>query len=813
MESKSKKNQVKMYITKRRLWAIICTFAILVTMFTVPSVSVRATDVFVKGINLNGDAVTIDGNAWISYSAALSSGFSTTAIKTFKNSITWSPSVDTSTNTMLNSVIYQSSSSFTMNQTIANGSYKVYFWLTENYSSNARSVDIKLEGTTVATAVGKMTKNSWVKYGPYNVTVSDGSLTMDFARISGDPQCAGLAIFSNGSTATPTPVTTPTPVITPTPTTSSVGSIITNSGIETGNTTGWVVNGAGTLTASTTQKHSGTYSLLHTGRTSTWNGPMQKLTSNVQNGVTYTCSGWVKLDNATSSTVKMTMKKVDRNGTSYSSISTKTASNSSWIQLSGNYTLDVTGTLTELSIYFEGPSSGTNYYIDDISVTGDGSTTPTPSATPSPTPSVTPTPTSSSGTKPRVIITTDLGADVDDQESLVRLMVTANEFDIEGIISGTSCWKPTQSLTNTNNLLNPILNAYGQVVSNLQKHASGYPTLAYLKSVSKLGQTSFGMAGVGSGKDSAGSELIIAAVDKSDSRPVWVQLWGGGNTVAQALWKVKNTRSQAQVNEFVSKLRVYDILGQDDAGAWMTKNFPNLLYIRCTGVYNWQPTSSWVDSNIQNHGPLGSVYPDPKYAIEGDTPAFLYTIPNGLHDLDMVEQGGWGGRFIKKSGIRGMSGGKSYNESQYDTYYMYSDADGGAAISRWKTAINNDFAARMDWSIKNSYSSANHHPIAVVNNDNTKNVLQMSATAGSKITLSANGSSDPDGNALTYNWFYYNNPSSYQGTVTISNASASTATVTIPSGASGKTIHVILELHDNGSPNLYAYRRVIINVR
>lgn len=147
-----------------------------------------------------------------------------------------------------------------------------------------------------------------------------------------------------------------------------ISNLITNPGLETGNTTGWAVNGAGSIAVSTTQKHSGAYSLLSTGRTATWNGPIQNITSKVQSGKTYTCSGWVRLDNAASDSIKMTIKKVDGSGTSYTNVATGTGSNSSWVQLSGNYTLNVTGTLTELSIYFEGPKSGTNIYIDDVSV-------------------------------------------------------------------------------------------------------------------------------------------------------------------------------------------------------------------------------------------------------------------------------------------------------------------------------------------------------------------------------------------------------------------------------------------------------------
>lgn len=73
-----------------------------------------------------------------------------------------------------------------------------------------------------------------------------------------------------------------------------------------------------------------------------------------------------------------------------------------------------------------------------------------------------------------------------------------------------------------------------------------------------------------------------------------VGCWGGCNTIAQAIWNVQHSRSAGELAQFLSKLRVYDVLGQDDAGAWMTKNFPDLLFIRATQVYSWQPSASWV---------------------------------------------------------------------------------------------------------------------------------------------------------------------------------------------------------------------------
>lgn len=412
---------------------------------------------------------------------------------------------------------------------------------------------------------------------------------------------------------------------------------------------------------------------------------------------------------------------------------------------------------------------------------------------------------SASFAKARVINTTDLQADPDDEQSLVHMLVTSDEVDIEGLIMVTSCWRKSQFGTS---YIDKILAAYETAYPNLKVHSGGFPTPAYLKSIVTLGQKGYSMADVGVGKDSPGSEQIIAAVDKDDPRPVWVNLWGGANTLAQAITKVKATRTQAQLDLFLSKLRVYDVLGQDEAGAWIAKNFPNLLYIRATGVYGWQYNAAWAASNVQNKGALGAVYPTAAWAIEGDTPALMHQLANGLHDPERIDQGGWGGRFdlAKKTNIASMSA--VTGEGAYQPYVMYGNSsDGAGAISRWSDGYTNDFAARMLWSTISAYAGANHHPVAIVNGDKTRDVLYVTAKAGTDVVLDGAGSSDPDGNSLTWSWSLYADPST-EKTATISGGSISKATVKAPSV--GKTLHIVLILKDNGSPALTSYRRVVI---
>lgn len=419
--------------------------------------------------------------------------------------------------------------------------------------------------------------------------------------------------------------------------------------------------------------------------------------------------------------------------------------------------------------------------------------------------------------KPRVINMTDLGSDPDDEQSLVRMFVMSNLVDIEGLIICTNVYYRQQSQTGMDKL-NKIIDAYSEALPNLQAHASGYPSVEHIRSVSVMGQMTYSMDAVGEGKDTDGSELIIAAVDKDDDRPVWINMWGGANTLAQALWKVKNTRSEAEVAEFVSKIRVYDILGQDEAGAWIVTNFPEILYIRASSDivlgFGGDMQDNTFRNKIREIGPLGAVYPlETAGTFEGDSPAFMYQIPTGMNDPERPDWGSWGGRFTseKVANIRGMAG---VIESSYDPYYMYDAAkDAWDSITRWHVAYQNDFLARMIWSVTEKYEDANHHPIAVLNGDKTLDILEIEAKAGEEISLSADGSYDPDGDDLTYSWYAYSVPGTYSKMYGIKGNDTANASVIVPNDASGKSMHIILEIHDDGDPELYAYRRVIINVK
>jgi hypothetical protein len=401
--------------------------------------------------------------------------------------------------------------------------------------------------------------------------------------------------------------------------------------------------------------------------------------------------------------------------------------------------------------------------------------------------------------KPRVLVLTDMGNEPDDSMSMIRFLIYSNEFDVEGLVATTSA-----SLTSKVNphLITERIQAFAKVRNNLLLHTSGYPEVDYLLKITKAGVPKFGMKGVGEGNDSGGSQIIIDAADKPDPRPLWITVWGGPNTLAQALWKVKNTRTPAQVDAFVSKLRVYDIKGQDDSGPWIRKTFPNLFYM--VGV-QWRGISvggdqslandAWIDKHVKGHGPMGDLYPHIADKLEGDSPSFLYLIPTGLGDPEHPEYGSWGGRYVLKGG---------YYQDTNDVWN--GEAHYMNAVRRWRRDFQNDFQARMDWNIM-PFDKANHPPVAVF-----QGPLRQNVAPGRTITLSAAGSSDPDRNNLSYKWFFYDEPSTYDGSLTINNANSQQASFTVPNAQTGRNIHIILTVTDDGNPALTRYQRVIFTV-
>ena len=144
-------------------------------------------------------------------------------------------------------------------------------------------------------------------------------------------------------------------------------NLLINPDFELGNTTGWTDWGCN-LTATQDQVFSGNYSAFVSNRTQSWQGPVQSLLGVLEDGKTYTISGWVRLENSPVEKFGITISQTDSNGTKFTAINFSNGYDDQWIFLSGTFTLNVTGNLTRLDVYFEGPAPGVNFYVDDVKV-------------------------------------------------------------------------------------------------------------------------------------------------------------------------------------------------------------------------------------------------------------------------------------------------------------------------------------------------------------------------------------------------------------------------------------------------------------
>lgn len=438
--------------------------------------------------------------------------------------------------------------------------------------------------------------------------------------------------------------------------------------------------------------------------------------------------------------------------------------------------------------------------------------------------------------KPRLVVLTDIAPDniePDDHESLVRLMAYADQFEIEALIAGSG-WNSSGRAYPASwmNFAQTTIDAYAQDVTNLMKRSNqtrflpdeskqelGYwPSPAYLRSRTMLGSPRMGFKQVGETNDSAGSDFLIKLADEKDPRPIWIATWGGANTFAQAIWRVKQERTPEQLKTFLHKFRLYTILDQDvpysqrnsnypfSSHQWMRREFQkDLLFIWDDCAVEYQVAhgkARWADYQkyIQGHGHLGAEYPNFKWGVEGDTPSFLYVMPNGLSNPEIPTQGNWGGYF-------------AWMQSPDKTTDCYSNKKGSPIFdistkyaAYFYPAEFNDFASRMDWA-KNG--KGNRNPVVVVNSDKTLNVLTTYPSLGATVKLDASKSFDPDGDKLNFKWWILPEAGTYANAVTMANTNSSRVTVDVPTDSAGKSFHVICEVTDNGTPNLTSYRRVI----
>lgn len=467
----------------------------------------------------------------------------------------------------------------------------------------------------------------------------------------------------------------------------------------------------------------------------------------------------------------------------------------------------------------------------------------------------------SAHTKSRLIVMADMGNEPDEEQQMAHLLMYANRFDLEGLIACSGKYlhaDRTDGRTDTHpELFHKLVDAYAEVVENLERHESGWPMAKRLRSIIKSGSAGYGIDDVQPGRSNEASTLLEKAIMQADPRPLYIVCNAGANTLAQALVDLDQTRTYEQMDAICERLIVFENGAQDNSGAWIAGKYPKIAWHRSNhqtysyggpgaaeGPYTWEPFArnpdgqhEWARQHIMTeHGPLGAAYPERSmggrlHFIEGGgTIPWMGLVNAGLTDPQRLHWGGWSGRFSRRRHANPYSRHRDIrkDEQHYHDFFMY-EADSeqetwtdpvhnevfsGRSVPVWRfrRAMFNDFQARMDWCVK-SFNDANHHPVAAFRGDAGDRIIQLTASPGQEVSLDASASSDPDGDGLSISWWVYSDAGTYTADVTISNPSQTLAKLAIPDDAEGSEIHVILEVVDsNAIVSLHDYRRIVVTV-
>jgi len=474
--------------------------------------------------------------------------------------------------------------------------------------------------------------------------------------------------------------------------------------------------------------------------------------------------------------------------------------------------------------------------------------------------------------KPRTIVTTD--GEIDDVDSFIRMLLYANEFQIEGLIYSSSMWHYkgdgngtlfSSEMEMTKNMygaktdlrwpgvewMNPLLDAYGEVYPKLSQHAEGFPTAEYLKSLVRVGNIDFeGEMEV----DTEGSEFIKAKLLDEEMEPIYLQAWGGTNTIARALKSIedefKGTSEWGRIyQKVIDKAIIYAILDQDATyRKYIAPNWPDLKIFYNSNqfwcfAYPWKRAVPEVqhylfegdfmgNEIIKNHGPLlrqyysygdgqkqpgddEHIHGDPieikdfqwgsfgvyDFISEGDSPAYLHLMDVGLANLKHPEWGGWGGRLVqsKEQTNRWEDG-----QEVLDFNPFTGNLDATYPQIRWIESIQEDFAARADWCVMD-YADANHPPIV-----KSISPTQVNAIVGDSLTLEIE-SSDPDGDQLETKFWIYKEVGTYNGEATLT-VEGQKVDITLDSSSIGQ-LHIIAEVSDDAIHPMTRYQRFIVEVK
>ena len=411
---------------------------------------------------------------------------------------------------------------------------------------------------------------------------------------------------------------------------------------------------------------------------------------------------------------------------------------------------------------------------------------------------------------------------------------------------------------------------YEQVYPNLRVHDQTYPTPAELKSKIRWGNVAFdGDISQDTPGSDLIKALLLDAEPGPVYLLAWGGQSTIARALKSIQEQYSATPEWPAIYQKVSRKAILSPSGdQDDTYAnYIKPNWPDIRTLPAGGGgggvalgYGAQGTASvenavyysadWTRENISSLGPLGALYRvwgDGKQMVkgdifdyfglsgytadqlkakgyivwtpprlkgeflgEGDTFTFLNLLDNGLVGYGVDSPGGWAGRGLSSSTFPGAG--------QFGAIRSYDDLlrlqERAAAAGRppspdpnFTPAAQNDFTARMRWSVTSTYAGANHEPRVTIRGGSA-----ITARTGETVRLDG-AVSDPDGNGVTVRWWQWQDVATYPGRVTLTNPSSLATTVQIPSDATaGQTIHLIFEATDNGTPALTRYQRVIISV-
>ncbi len=450
-------------------------------------------------------------------------------------------------------------------------------------------------------------------------------------------------------------------------------------------------------------------------------------------------------------------------------------------------------------------------------------------------------PGSSFAQKPNLIVTTDIGQDPDDTQSMIRLLHYSNEFNLLGLIANADSNYDKEPPIIRVDIIHKLIDKYGEVEENLKLHSKEFPSTTYLHSLVKSGCNANGTRipyheYIGEDKETEGSQWIIEQVLHSNDL-VNISVWGGGADIAQALWDARSELTTSQFAEFKNKLRIYFIGKQDSSVDWIITEFPEIWKIVALDQSGdkWKSgyrgmflggdmhitSRNWLLDFVHGENPLASLYPLKAYTggengnpygamKEGDTPSWFYFLNNGLNNAQHPEYGGWGGRFKKLT--------KTHYVDAKD-YYLNpetgSDEESAmATVYRWRPAFQNDFAARVHWGTK-TYGEANHPPMVKIDKVENSKETVIPLKVGAILHLDASDSYDPDGDGIHFNWYFYKEAGTAGSSLPRLRNGGNSEVVELEisnKAKQGETYHLILELKDNKENPLTAYKRIIIKV-